>query len=83
MSNTSSCETYKTGGASAKHEDMRSQLGADLLQTMASTRSRFKEGGIDPVQVLNLEYLGGRVGAVLGKAAVHGNTMGVELHQTC
>jgi hypothetical protein len=60
---------------------MRTQLGTDLLQAVASTGSRLKQSGIHPIQVLNLENLGSGVGAIFSEAAVHGDTMGVELHK--
>jgi hypothetical protein len=46
---------------------------------MASTRSRLKEGSVNPVQVLNLENFGGGIGAVFSKATIHGDTMSVKL----
>lgn len=46
---------------------------------MAGTRSRLEKSGVNPAQVLELEHLGGRIGAVFGKATIHGDTVSVEL----
>lgn len=72
--------TYQTSRAGTEHENMGAQLGSDLLKTMASTGGGLKKSGIDPGEVLNLEYLGRGIGTVLGEATVHCYTVGVELH---
>lgn len=46
---------------------------------MARARRRLEQSGVHPREVLDLEDFGGRVGAVLGKAAVHGDAVGVEV----
>jgi hypothetical protein len=59
---------------------MRTELGSDLLETVAGARSWLEQCGVDPVEVAELEDLGSRVGAVLGEASVHGDAVGVELY---
>ena len=46
---------------------------------MAGTRGGLEQSGIHPREVMDLEDLGSRVGTVLGEAAVHGDTVGIEL----
>lgn len=72
-------KTYQTSRAGTKHEDVGAQLGANLLEAVAGAGCRLKQGGVDPVQVLELEDLCCGIGAVLGEAAVHGDAVGVEL----
>jgi len=72
--------TYETSRTRAKHEDVGSQLGSNLLQTVARAGSGLEEGGVDPVQVMDLEHLGSGIGAVFGEAAIHGDAVGIELH---
>lgn len=71
--------TYKTGGTGAEHQNAGSQAGADLVQAMAGAGSGLEEGGIDIIEVVNLEDLACGVCAVFGEATVHGDTVGLEL----
>lgn len=70
---------HKASGASTEDEDGRAHLGGDLVQAMSGARSRLKESCVDIGQVLDLEDAAGRVGAVLGETAVHGNTVSLEV----
>lgn len=46
---------------------------------MAGAGRELEQRGVDSAQVLDLEDLGGEIGAVLGEAAVHGDAISVEV----
>lgn len=70
---------HQAGRAGAEHEDAGAEAGADLVEAVAGARGGLEEGGVDIGQVVELEDLAGGIGAVLGEAAVHGDTVGVEV----
>lgn len=59
------------GRAGTKHENRRSELGSNLLQTVAGARRRLQEGSLDIAEVVDLEDFAGRVGTVFGKTTIH------------
>lgn len=70
---------HETGRAGAEHKDTGAEAGTDLVEAVASARGGLEEGGVDVGQVAELEDLAGGICAVLGEAAIHGNTVGLEL----
>lgn len=61
----------ETSRASAEHEDGRAELRGNLFESVTSARSRLEESSIDIGEVVDLENLAGRVGAVFGETTVH------------
>lgn len=70
---------HETRRSRTEHEHPRTHLGSNLVQTVGRTRRRFEQGGINVGKVLDVEHSLGRVGTVLGKATVHGDTVGLEV----
>lgn len=79
MKDMSRWVTNQTGGASAKHEHGRAHLRGDLVQTVRSARRRLQERGVHVRKVLDLEDATGRIGAVLGKTAIHRHSVGFKV----